>query len=484
VRKKLLLIILVLQLLLVSPVWAEVEFSADLFVELAGGVNEAPYIETPDYKRIELENGMVVYLAEDKELPIVEVVGYIKGGFSQESPELAGISTIMTRMMNTGTGNYSEAELSRYKEINGLSFNLSSSPDYYNFSADALSIDQEKLIGLIAEILRNPEFDAPYYNRIIQEYFQVLLQQYYYDHSLLNMFFLTTLYGDHPYAYGNDIGLIVAALQNMTPADFEQFYQRTVDPANMVMAISGDFDLQAMEEMIIAEFGDWESKGGALKESKVMIDEANYNRIILVHKEDATHAKMMLGYNFYSSGFEDEVPFLMANLIFGSGDFSSRLMDNLRSRMGYVYGIASGVSYNQQGGLYYITTDVAPAKAYETIEAIKAEMLAIKEGKQKITEEELFKKINLYNAFFPKRYNTQISVLAELMYNQELMGKEKDSINCFIREYNELTASRVQEVFTAHTYPERFLTVIVGKKDDLLPVFAEQGLAVELVELF
>jgi zinc protease len=174
----------------------------------------------------------------------------------------------------------------------------------------------------------------------------------------------------------------------------------------------------------------------------------------------------------------------MANLIFGSGDFSSRLMDNLRSRMGYVYGIASGVSYNQQGGLYYITTDVAPAKAYETIEAIKAEMLAIKEGKQKITEEELFKKINLYNAFFPKRYNTQISVLAELMYNQELMGKEKDSINCFIREYNELTASRVQEVFTAHTYPERFLTVIVGKKDDLLPVFAEQGLAVELVELF
>ena len=149
------------------------------------------------------------------------------------------------------------------------------------------------------------------------------------------MFFLTTLYGDHPYAYGNDIGLIVAALQNMTPADFEQFYQRTVDPANMVMAISGDFDLQAMEEMIIAEFGDWESKGGALKESKVMIDEANYNRIILVHKEDATHAKMMLGYNFYSSG-EDEV------LPNGQSDFWQRrffqsLNDNLRSRMGYVY---------------------------------------------------------------------------------------------------------------------------------------------------
>ena len=76
-RKKLLLIILVLQLLLVSPVWAEVEFSADLFVELAGGVNEAPYIETPDYKRIELENGMVVYLAEARTTNR-RGVGYIK----------------------------------------------------------------------------------------------------------------------------------------------------------------------------------------------------------------------------------------------------------------------------------------------------------------------------------------------------------------------------------------------------------------------
>jgi zinc protease len=476
--------ILIVLFVLVFPVGAAVEYSPEFFTALADSVNEIPYVETPAYKRIKLDNGMVVYLAVDHELPLVEVVGYIKGGISQESPELAGISLIMTRLMNTGTKNYSEAELSRYKELNGVNFNLSSSYDRYNFSANSLSMDQEALIALIAEILRNPEFEATYHNRILQEYYQVLLQQYYYDFSLLEMFFNTILYGDHPYAHTDNIGLVISALERMTPAQLGIYYQQTIDPAKLVMAISGDFNLQEMEAIVVDNFGDWESKGLELKEEKVVIDEANFQRIVLINKADATHAKMKIGYNFYDSSFEDEIPFLMANQIFGGGDFSSRLMDHLRSERGYVYGIYSGVTYNQQGGLYYISTDVAPDKACEILEAVTAEILSIKEGDEKISAEELFKNVNCYNAFFPKSYRNQISVLAKLMFDQEIMGKEKDSINNFIKAYNDLTPAEVQEVFAKHTFPERFFTLIVGKKEEILPAFLEQGLAVEVIELF
>ena len=135
--------------------------------------------------------------------------------------------------------------------------------------------------------------------------------------------------------------------------------------------------------MIIAEFGDWESKGGELKEIEVTVDEANYNRIILVNKDDATHAKMMLGYNFYASGFEEEIPSLMANQIFGSGDFSSRLMDRLRSEWGYVYGIYAGVSHNRQGGLYYISTDVAPEKSFATHGSNQSRCWRLKRGNRR-----------------------------------------------------------------------------------------------------
>jgi len=192
---------------------------------------------------------------------------------------------------------------------------------------------------------------------------------------------------------------------------------------------------------------------------------------------------MRMGYNFYNSHFEDRTAFLMANRIFG-GDFTSRLMDSLRTEQGYVYGIYSSVTYNQLGGLYYVSTDVAPENAFEIMEAVKGEMLGIKEGEKVITEEELFVNVNLYNALFPKSYKTQINVLSELVYDIEVIGDGEDSINEFINEYNELTAIEVQEVFAEHTYPDRFLTVIVGRKDDILPVFEENEIEVELIEPF
>lgn len=483
-KYQLILLVFVLPFLLINTIQAKVEFSQELFEELASNINVIPHIETPDYKRVELENGMVFYLAEDKKLPVIEVMGYIKGGMSQETPELAGISSIMARLMNTGTKNYSELELARYKELNGLTFNISSSHDRYNFSANSLCDDQKELFTLIAEVLKNPEFAGDYFGRIIQEYYQALLQHYYYDSSLLEMYFNTAIYGNHPYGYSDNLGLVVSALQTMTPAALEEFYQETIDPANIMMAITGALDLAEMESLIRETFADWESKGVELKEREIAPDERNYHRVILVNKVDATHAKMKMGYNFYDYKYQDRAAFTMANLVFGGGDFSSRLMDDLRSKKGYVYGIYSGVSFNKLGGLYYITTDVAPEKAYETMGEIKDEMLVIKEGKKKISEDELFRIVNLYNAFFPKTYKEQISILTEIMYAREILGEEENYLNDFIEEYNELTAARVQEVFTQDTFPERFLTVIVGKKEDVLPAFQEQGIEVEVIELF
>src|SRR5690554_4463025 len=209
---------------------------------------------------------MVFYLAEERDLPVIEVLGFIRGGMSQESMEQAGISSLMARLMNTGTKNFSELELSRYKELNGLTFSISSALDHYNVTANALSHDKEALFTLMAEVLRNPKFDGDYFYRIIQEYYQALLQHFYYDSSLLDMYFNSTIYGDHPYGYNDNLGLVVAALQSMTPAAVESFYQENIDPANIIMAISGDFDLAEMEELLREKFADWETKGTELEE--------------------------------------------------------------------------------------------------------------------------------------------------------------------------------------------------------------------------
>ena len=117
-------IVCVFGLLLLANSGLTVEYSEELFTSLAESVNDIPQIAVPEYERIVLDNGMVVYLVEDHQFPLVELHGYIRGGRRQESPDLPGVADLMVQMMNTGTKNLNEYEFSRYKEAYGLILNF------------------------------------------------------------------------------------------------------------------------------------------------------------------------------------------------------------------------------------------------------------------------------------------------------------------------------------------------------------------------
>ena len=356
---------------------AKVDFDQQLYRELAQGKNEAPYIKLPDYKRIELDNKLVFYLVEDHSYPTVEVTGYLKGGRRQESKQLAGITNFMFEMMNTGTKNYGQQELARYKELHGIDFGFSVKNDYYKFSGSSLSSDKKTLISLIAEILRKPNFKADYYQRIKEETKRGLAQAKTRQDSLLNMYFFKEIYEGHPYSFAYDYDLQREALANINPNSLKKFYQNNIGPNNLTIGIVGDINIEEIKRLVKEEFGSWSQKEIKLKQPELKMDSLAQNKIKVVNKPDASQAKIRLGYNFYNNKFEDRIAFKMANRVYGGGSFSSRLMENLRSDKGYVYSIYSKSNYYRLGGAYYIETEVKPNKAYQTVKAVKNEMLEI-----------------------------------------------------------------------------------------------------------
>jgi zinc protease len=460
---------------------AKVEFSPELYKNLSQGKNKAPYIKTPDFKRIELDNKLVIYLMEDDSLPTVEITGYIPGGRSQEEKKLAGISDFMLRMMNTGTQNFSQQELTRYKELRGIDFGFTSKNDYYKFSGTALSTDTESLISLVADSLRNPDFEADYYSRVKQELARTLAQVKTQQDSLVNMYFDKMTYQNHPYSFASNYSLRQQALSNITPNQLSKFYQQQIVPNNIVLGVVGDIDVNRVEKLLKENFASWQEGELNFKHPKLDDKPSKQSQIIVVHKPDATQAKIRMGYNFFSTGFEEEVAFKMANRVYGGGSFSSRLMNNLRSDKGYVYSINSQVSYNRYGGQYYINTEVKPNKANQVLEEIRTEMLAIKRGKQKITSKELEQNINLYNALLPKSYQTKFDILDQVIYNSEIRGRKVAYVNQFITDYNQLTTQQVQQAFVNYTFPNRLSTVIVGNKEDIVPQFKSKNIDFKVI---
>ncbi len=481
INKILIYTLLILFLFTLSTAAQNQNFNPEFFKELADVVNEKPEIEIPDYQLFELDNGMKFYLAQDKSLPIIEMRGYIDGGKINETKDNAGITSLMTEIMLLATENYNESELSLFKEVNGLSLNLNTGSDRISISANSLKTESSELISLLTEVLRRPKFKGNHFERTIKESQQFYKQQFYNDSSLLNMHFFKNIYGEHPYGYNYNYNLILDFLSELEAEELINFYKKCINPEDIVIAISGDFKFEEIKKELQDNFSDWKNNEENLPKEYVNVNPKLHQKIIVVNKTDATQANMRMGYNFYSSKFPKRIPFMMGNRIFGGGSFNSRLMENLRSDKGYVYGTNAQTQYHQFGGVYYINLSLEPQKALLGMEAVKEEMEKIKNGNQPFKEKELFENINLYNAVFPKAYQHQIDVLDEIVYQKEFNNNSDNYLNNFIRQYNGLKTSEVQAIFAEELYPEIIFTVIVGPAEKIVPQFEEAGIAVEVI---
>ncbi|MGM0547801.1 MAG: M16 family metallopeptidase [Bacillota bacterium] len=459
-------------------------FSPQFFEELAKTVNEKPEIEIPAYETLELANGMKFYLAQDKSLPLIEIRGYINGGKINENRDQAGITALMTEIMLLETQNYSEKELSFFKEANALSLDLAAGFDRISINANALSSESKELISLLAEVLEKPKFKGNHFKRTVKEYQQLYQQRFHNDSALLNMYFYKNIYGEHPYAYNYNYNLILDFLSRVQATDLADFYNQIVKPESTIIVINGDFNLREVKKQLKIEFANWEkqNKNQKLNKELVNVRPEIHNKIILVNKEDSTQAKLKMGYNFYTTNYAKKIPFMLGNKIFGGGSFNSRLMENLRSDKGYVYGINAQTRYHDYGGAYTINLSLNPAKTLLGMEAVKNELEKIKKGKAPFTQKELFENINLYNATFPKAYKEQIDILDQLVYQKEFYNKTDNYLNNYIEQYNGLQVKEVKKIFRENIYPEILFTVIVGPKAEILPQFEAAGLEVEVID--
>ncbi len=462
---------------------SSVEITKELYEKLSQSKNKIPSIPIPKFEKMVLKNDMVIYLAEDHELPVIELTGYIKGGRMHETATTAGITDFMFSMMNTGNKVMDEKAFIDYKALNGVSFGVSAKTDYNTFSGNALMIDADALLSVMRDTFISPDFNAAWFKRIKRNNIRGLEQAKTQDASLMSWYYGKTLYPNHPYSFDDDITLLANSYAEITPEKLQQYYDTTFAPNLIVMSIVGDFKIKEMKAKLKSYFETWPMNKIQIPDIKTPDISAHYGKIILVNKPDSTQAKIKMGYNFYGWDFKDRISFMMANRVYCGGGFDSRLMKNLRVEKGYVYSVYGDFNNMMNGGDYYVFTEVKPENAYETVQIVKDEMTAITSKTKNITDQELFEMVNLYNAQFPAYYKDVSTVLDNVVFNIEIRPRGKNYLNDYIKSFNQLNAPKVQESFIKHVHPDRFVTVIVGNKEAILPQFEAKGVKVDVIEI-
>jgi zinc protease len=414
-----------------------------------------PPFHPPVPKRIELSNGMVIFLQEDHELPLIDGTARIRGGSHNEPAGKVGLVDIFGEVWRTGgTKTQTGDQLDDFLEVRAAKVETGGGPDSTTISLSCLKGDFDDVFKVFADLLQHPEFRADKLDIAQKQIYDAISRRNDEIGSIAARETAKLAYGaDNPYAREPEYATIAA----ITRQDLMDWHNTYIHPNEIILGLSGDFDSGAMEAKLRVAFESW-PKGKELPKDTVQYDPAKpgYYQIA---KEDVNQSSVhMIGLGTTRNN-PDYYAIAVFNEAFGGG-FSSRLFNDIRTKRGLAYNVGGGVGTNF--GHPGILQFVAGTKSQSTIESIQALDEDIDNlTSHPITDDEIkHAKDAILNAFI-FRLDSPDKVLAERM-TYEFYGYPADWLDKLPAEIEKITAADVNRVAAKYVHRDQLAVLVVG----------------------
>jgi zinc protease len=440
--------------------------AATMFVQLPRSMAQAtnwrqipipplPAFHPQQPKRIELSNGLVIFLQEDHELPLIEGSARIRGGSRNEPASKVGLVDIFGEVWRTGgTKAQTGDQLDDYLEVRAAKVETGGGADSTTVSLSCLKGDFDDVFKVFVDLLQNPEFRADKLDLAQKEAEDGISRRNDEVGEIASRESTKLAYGaDNPYARVPEYATVSA----VTRQDLLDWHRTYVHPNNVILGISGDFDATAMEAKLRAAFESW-SKGNDLPKDDIHYQPAKPG-YYLVTKEDVNQSSIRMVTLGTTRNNPDYYAISVFNEAFGGG-FSSRLFNDIRTKRALAYNVGGGIGTNF--GHPGIQQFVMGTKSQSTIESIQAlDEDLDKLAKQPITDEEIqHAKDAILNAFI-FRLDSPDKVLAERL-TYEFYGYPADWLDKFPAEIQKVTAADVNRVATKYVHRDQLAVLVVG----------------------
>src|SRR5579871_827437 len=406
-------------------------------------------------KRIELSNGMVIFLQEDHELPLIDGTARIRGGSINEPSEKTGLVDLYGEVWRTGgTKSQTGDQLDDFLEVRAAKVETGGSDDSTTISFSCLKGDVDDVFKVFQDLLQNPEFRADKLDIAQKQENDSISRRNDQVGAIARREAAKLGYGaDNPYTREPEYATVAA----VTRQDLVDWHGKFVHPNNIILGISGDFDSAAMESRLRAAFESW-PKGPAAPKNDVAYHPAKPG-YYLIPKDDVNQSNIRMVTLGTTRDNPDYYAISVFNEAFGGG-FSSRLFNDIRTKRGLAYGVGGGIGTNfGHPGLLQISIGT---KSQSTIESIQAAGEDIDDlAKKPITEEEIQRaKDAILNAFV-FRLDSPDKILAERM-TYEYYGYPADWLDKYQAEIKKVTAADVNRVATKYMHKDQLAVLVVG----------------------
>ncbi|QIR36466.1 insulinase family protein [Tolypothrix sp. PCC 7910] len=436
-----------------------------------------PEIKLPKYERFVLQNGMVVYLMEDHELPLVGGTAMVRTGSRLEPADKVGLADFTGEVMRTGgTKKHSADELNELLEQRAASVETGIGDTSGSASFEALTEDLETVFGLFTEVLREPVFAQEKLELAKTQEKGSIARRNDNPNSIASREFRKLIYGkDSPYARTTEY----ATIDKISREDLVKFYQQYFYPNNIILGIIGDFDAKKMRSLIQSKLGDWKSNPKLAKPQLPQVSQANTNGVFFVNQPQLTQSNIYIG---HLGGKLDSVDYPALDVVNGVlNGFGGRLFNEVRSRQGLAYSV-----YGQWSPRYdYPGVFIAggQTRSQTTVQFVKSLQAEIKRLQtQRVTPQELaFAKESTLNSFV-FNFEDPNQTISRLM-RYEYYSYPDDFLFRYQKAVAATTTADVQRVARKYLKPENLVTLVVGNQTAIQPPLTQLATQVTPIDV-
>jgi zinc protease len=361
--------------------------------------------------RTVLDNGAVVLAKESRTTPAVTIVAAVAAGSIVDPPDAPGTAHFLSRVIDRGTAARGAEAIGEMLDDRGVALQVAVSRHQLVVSCTCLTEDFHVLLGLVAEVLREPALPELEVGTRRLEVVTSIRQDQDNPAVMAVEEVLARLYpSGHP--YGRLLKGAIEDVERMGRPELAACHARHVGPGSLVLACVGDVESARVADEASRVFGDWRrAPAPAVPVPPASPAAARHLSFLPM----AGKAQADIAYGFVSIARSDPAfqAFSILNNVLGQYALGGRLGDSIRERQGMAYYVFSAFEPNLGAGPLLVRAGVNPANVERAIASIDEELALL--AHDGVTAKEFEESRTYLAASLPRMLETNAGIASFLL---------------------------------------------------------------------
>ena len=399
----------------------------------------------PKAERTMLSNGMVLYLFQDSEIPMIRISALIRTGSIYDPPLKIGVAQLTATLLRTGgTADQTPQAINEALEFMAAELEFSMGRESGGAALSVHKKDFPRALSLLANLFTAPAFDPTQLDLAKKQEMESIRRSNDNPEEIVYREFRRFLY------QGNPRGQIptLESIASIQREDLIAFHRQFYKPNNIILGVSGDFQKEELIASLEKAFSGWER---SLIELPFVSAPAPQDKPFIYYApKDLPQSTILTGHISLPLNHPDYIPFKVLNFILGGGGFNSRLTREIRSNQGLAYSVGSFFQSRVDYGVWGVFCQTKSSSTHKVISLIHEIAAGLKKGVPTFEELDWAKK-TLINQFIFS-FTSSASIVSQQI-QLEYDGQPPDTLEKYRERVGAVTFEDLERVAAQHLHP-------------------------------